>query len=149
MKVIPTFALPIQFLIWIAKKVLAQSNLDLLLTKYYKKRLESQLKNRKIEKKNIYWLNWLNLLNYNYQLTRLSMQSLHLQSYYIFLSLYLFLHFYYYPFLLLFLYLFCLFITIFVSTLILNTKRYPAVLLTTPCLFVQWNNCQNKELKKR
>ncbi len=38
--------LPNQFLVWVAQKVLAQSDLDLLLTEYYKERLESQLKNR-------------------------------------------------------------------------------------------------------
>ena len=42
----PTFALPNQFLVWVAKKVLAQSDLDLVLTEYYKERLESRLKNR-------------------------------------------------------------------------------------------------------
>ena len=42
----PTFELPNQFLVWVTKKVLAQSDLDLLLTEYYKERLESQLKNR-------------------------------------------------------------------------------------------------------
>ena len=42
----PTFALPNEFLIWVAAKVLANCNLDLLLTEYYKERLESQLKNR-------------------------------------------------------------------------------------------------------
>ena len=42
----PNFALNNQFLVWVAKKVLGQSDLDLLLTKYYKARLESRLKNR-------------------------------------------------------------------------------------------------------
>ena len=42
----PTFALPNEFLIWVAAKALANSNLDLVLTKYYKERLESRLKNR-------------------------------------------------------------------------------------------------------
>ena len=36
-----------QFLVWVAKKVFAQSDLDLVLTEYYKERLKSQLKNRK------------------------------------------------------------------------------------------------------
>ncbi len=43
----PTFELPKQFLVWLAQKFLARSDLDLLLTEYYKERLESQLKNRK------------------------------------------------------------------------------------------------------
>ena len=42
----PTFALPNEFLIWVAAKVLANCNLDLVLTEYYKESLESQLKNR-------------------------------------------------------------------------------------------------------
>ena len=42
----PTFALTNQFLIWVAKKVFAQSDLDFVLTEYYKERLEFQLKNR-------------------------------------------------------------------------------------------------------
>ena len=42
----PNFALPNQFLVWIAKKVLAYCDLDLVLTDYYKERLESQLKNK-------------------------------------------------------------------------------------------------------
>ena len=46
MEATPTFALPNQFLVWVAKKVLAQSDLDLVLTEYYKERLESRLKNR-------------------------------------------------------------------------------------------------------
>ena len=44
----PTFELPNQFLVWVAQKVLTRSDLDLLLTEYYKKRLESQLKNKEI-----------------------------------------------------------------------------------------------------
>ncbi len=48
----PTFELPDQFLVWVAQKVLARSDLDLLLTEYYKKRLESQLKNRETYKTN-------------------------------------------------------------------------------------------------
>ena len=43
----PSFELPKQFLVWVAQKFLARSNLDLLLTEYYKERLESQLKNKK------------------------------------------------------------------------------------------------------
>ena len=42
----PTFELPNQFLVWVAQKVIAQSDLDLLLAEYYKERLESRLKNR-------------------------------------------------------------------------------------------------------
>lgn len=44
----PTFALPTQFLVWIAEKVLAQPDLDLVLTEYYKDGLESRLNNRQI-----------------------------------------------------------------------------------------------------
>ncbi len=43
----PTFELPNQFLVWVAQKFLARSDFDLLLTEYYKERLESQLKNKK------------------------------------------------------------------------------------------------------
>lgn len=50
MEVIPTFTLPNQFLLWVVKKVFVQSNLDLILTEYYKKRVQSQLKNRKTHK---------------------------------------------------------------------------------------------------
>ena len=46
MEATPNFALPNQFLVWVAKKVLAHYDLDLVLTDYYKERLESQLKNR-------------------------------------------------------------------------------------------------------
>ena len=42
----PTFELPNLFLVWVAQKVIAQSDLDFLLTKYYKERLESRLKNK-------------------------------------------------------------------------------------------------------
>lgn len=42
----PTFALSNQFLVWVAKKFLAQSDLDLVLTEYHKERLESRRKNR-------------------------------------------------------------------------------------------------------
>lgn len=37
-----------QFLTWMAQKVIVQLNLDLLFAKYYKEKLESQLKNREI-----------------------------------------------------------------------------------------------------
>ena len=40
MKLVPIFKLPNQFLVWMAQKFIAQSDLDLLLIKYYKKRLE-------------------------------------------------------------------------------------------------------------
>ena len=46
MEATPTFALPRQFLVWVAQKVLAQCDIDLVLTEYYKERLGSQLKNR-------------------------------------------------------------------------------------------------------
>lgn len=46
MKGTPSFALPNQFLVWVAKKILARCDLDLVLAEYYKKRLESRLKNR-------------------------------------------------------------------------------------------------------
>ena len=46
MEATPTFALPNQFLVWVAKKVLVQSDLDLVLTDYYEERLESRLENR-------------------------------------------------------------------------------------------------------
>lgn len=42
-----TFELPNQFLVWMAQKVIALSDLNLLFTKYYKEKLEPQLKNRK------------------------------------------------------------------------------------------------------
>ncbi len=42
----PTFEFSNQFLVWVSQKVLERSDLDLLLTEYYKKRLESQLKNK-------------------------------------------------------------------------------------------------------
>ena len=46
MEAIPTFALPNQFLIYVAGKVLVHYDLNLVLTEYYKERLNSQLKNR-------------------------------------------------------------------------------------------------------
>ena len=46
MEAAPHFALPNQFLVGVAEKVLAHYDLDLVLTKYYKERLGSQLKNR-------------------------------------------------------------------------------------------------------
>ncbi len=51
MEVTPNFALPNQFLVWVAKKVLAHCDLDLILTDYYKERLEFQLKNRETDTK--------------------------------------------------------------------------------------------------
>lgn len=39
------FKLLNQFLVWVAQKVISLSDLDLLLTKYYKKRLNFQIKN--------------------------------------------------------------------------------------------------------
>ena len=42
----PTFELPNQFLVWVAQKFIARSDLDLLPTEYDKERLEPQLKNR-------------------------------------------------------------------------------------------------------
>ncbi len=42
----PTIELPNRFLVWLTLKVFARSDFDLLLTEYYKERLESQLKNR-------------------------------------------------------------------------------------------------------
>ena len=47
----PNFVLPNEFLIWVAKKILAHNDLDLVLIDYYKKRLESQLKNKEIDTK--------------------------------------------------------------------------------------------------
>ena len=47
----PIFALPNQFLVWVAKKTLVHCNLDLVLTDYYKKNLEFQLKNRETDTK--------------------------------------------------------------------------------------------------
>lgn len=41
MEATPTFTLSNQFLVWIAKKVLAHYDLDLVLTEYYKERLEA------------------------------------------------------------------------------------------------------------
>ena len=46
MEATSTFTLPNQFSVWVGKKIFAQSDLDLVLTEYYKKRLESRLKNR-------------------------------------------------------------------------------------------------------
>lgn len=47
MEVISTFTLPNQFFVQVAKKVLTHCDLNLILIKYYEKRLEAQLKNRK------------------------------------------------------------------------------------------------------
>lgn len=44
----PTFMLLCQFLVWIAKKLFAQYDINLVLTEYYKQRLGSQVKNREI-----------------------------------------------------------------------------------------------------
>ena len=46
MEATPTFALSNQFLVWVAKMVLAKCDIDLVLTEYYKERLESRLKIR-------------------------------------------------------------------------------------------------------
>ena len=46
-KPLPTFELPKQFLVWVTQKVLAFSDLNLLLTEYYKERLNLQSKNEK------------------------------------------------------------------------------------------------------
>lgn len=46
MEATPTLALSNQSLVWGAKNVLAQSDLDFVLTEYFKERLESRLKNR-------------------------------------------------------------------------------------------------------
>lgn len=46
MEKIPTFALPNEFLIWVAAKFLANCDLNSLLTEYYKEALGSRLKNR-------------------------------------------------------------------------------------------------------
>ena len=46
-KPVPTFELFNQFLVWVTQKILALSDLDLLLTEYYKERLKPQLKNKK------------------------------------------------------------------------------------------------------
>ncbi len=43
----PTFTLPNQIQVCVAKKVLAKGDLDLILTEYYEERLECRLKNRK------------------------------------------------------------------------------------------------------
>lgn len=51
MEATPTFALPNQSLVWVAKKVLAQSDLDVALTDYYQERLEPRLKNRETHMK--------------------------------------------------------------------------------------------------
>lgn len=47
MEATPTFVLPNQFLFWVVRKILVYYDLDLVLIKYYKKRLNCQLKNRK------------------------------------------------------------------------------------------------------
>lgn len=45
------FTLSNQFLVQVVKKLPAQSDLDLILTEYYKDKLESQLKNKKTHMK--------------------------------------------------------------------------------------------------
>lgn len=44
----PYFALSKQFLVWMAEKFHTYYDLNLVLTEYYKKRLRSQLKNKKM-----------------------------------------------------------------------------------------------------
>ena len=51
MEAAPHFALPNQLLVWVAEKVFAHFDLDLVLTEYYKERLGSQLKNRETHTK--------------------------------------------------------------------------------------------------
>lgn len=51
METIQTFVLPSQFLVWVAKKIFAHRELDLVLTEYYNKRLESQPENRETHTK--------------------------------------------------------------------------------------------------
>lgn len=46
MEKITTFVLLYEFFIWVAPQFLANYNLNLLLTEYYKKRLKSELKNK-------------------------------------------------------------------------------------------------------
>lgn len=46
------FELSNKLLIWVAQKFMARSNVKLLLTKYYKERLKSQLKKKKTHKIN-------------------------------------------------------------------------------------------------
>ena len=46
-ELVPIFELPNLFLVWIAQKVLSLLDLNLLLTKYYKERLNPRLKNEK------------------------------------------------------------------------------------------------------
>lgn len=47
-KKITNFLILYKVFIWVTIKILSNYNLDLSLTKYYKNRLESQQKNRKI-----------------------------------------------------------------------------------------------------
>lgn len=49
MEKILTFILSNEFFIWVAAKFLANYKFNLLLIKYYKERLEPQLKNRDIQ----------------------------------------------------------------------------------------------------
>ena len=68
----PTFELPNQFLVWVSQKVLAQSDLNLLLTENYNERLEYQLKNRETQMNKI---TQLNLLYCRYQPTCLYLST--------------------------------------------------------------------------
>ena len=47
METVPIFVLANQLLVWVVGKVLVYYNLDLVLTEYYKKRLDFQMKNKK------------------------------------------------------------------------------------------------------
>lgn len=62
------FELPNQFLVCVARKVIALSDLDLFLTEYFKERLNPQLKNAKNTHMRliIHPLNWLNYLDCDY-----------------------------------------------------------------------------------
>ena len=73
-EIAPIFALSNQVLVWIAAKVLAHYDLDLILTKYYKERLDSQLKNKKtyINESNLTESTVLNIPNLSICLTWIS-----------------------------------------------------------------------------
>ena len=96
----PIFGLFNHFLIWIKQKVLVLSNFDLLLTKYYKKRLKPKLKKKREKQLIIYQLNQLNWLACNYLPTGPLLKIFHLQIYFL---LYIYFHLYYYLLLLIFL----------------------------------------------
>lgn len=51
METMPNFALPNQFLVRLAKKVPTHYDFDLVLTNYYKKRMEFQLRNKETDMK--------------------------------------------------------------------------------------------------